>query len=291
MVGDQRWRALNGINLGQQWPNIGFISSGQFTNLGGANITNFLVTNAIDHHIYDWWVSPQNQLTGFDLTARTGVPWVNVNIVTTGQFTANGGTNLLVSNNIDHHLYDWWITSNNTLGGIDLGPYWGNVSIVANGQFTTNGGTNFLVSNNIDHHLYDWWIGSNNTLQGIDLGAYWSNVQLVAVGRFDNNTTNTQMLVQNTADHHLYEWWITAQGGGAAGAAAGGVGADAVNSAGLLDAPTPAVPASSDPTALMAQAMASFGTGGALNSAPLLTSDPAPQSAFGAAADPRSAHA
>jgi hypothetical protein len=199
--------ALNGIDLGQRWPNIGFISAGQFTSLGGANITNFLVANAVDHHLYDWWISPQNQLTGFDITATSGIPWANVDFVAVGQFTANGGANFLVSNNLDHHLYDWWI-SGNTLQGIDLGPYWGNVSLVGAGQFTANGGTNILVSNNIDHHLYDWWIGPNNALQGIDLGPYWAGVQLVTVGRFDNNTTNTQMLVQNTVDHHLYEWWI-----------------------------------------------------------------------------------
>jgi hypothetical protein len=196
--------ALNGINLGQHWPNIGFLSAGQFSNLGGANITNFLVSNNVDHHLYDWWVGSDNTLQGMDL----GPYWANVSLVTAGQFTANGGTNFLVSNNIDHHLYDWWIGSNNTLQGIDLGAYWGNVSIIATGQFTTNGGTNFLVSNNIDHHLYDWWIDSNNTLQGIDLGPVWAGVQLVTVGRFDNNTSNIQMLVQNTVDHHLYEWWI-----------------------------------------------------------------------------------
>jgi hypothetical protein len=201
--------ALNGINLGQRWPNIGFISAGQFTNLGGAGISNFLVTNAVDHHLYDWWVSPQNQLTGFDITATSGVPWANVSLVTTGQFTANGGTNLLVSNNLDHHLYDWWITSNNTLGGIDLGPYWGNVQLVTAGMFDNKtANTEMLVQNPADHHLYEWWIGAGNTLQGVDLGAFWGTVALVTAGQFDNNTASTELLVQNTVDHHLYEWWI-----------------------------------------------------------------------------------
>jgi Trypsin-like peptidase domain len=195
--------ALTGVDLGQRWVNVSYLTAGQFSNLGGAGITNFLVGNNVDHHLYDWWIGSNNTLQGIDL----GPYWSNVSIVAAGPFTANGGTNILVSNNIDH-LYDWWIDSNNTLQGIDLGPYWSNVAIVGAGQFTTNGGTNFLVSNTVDHHLYDWWISSNNTLQGIDLGAYWSNVQLVTVGRFDNNTTNTQMLVQNTVDHHLYEWWI-----------------------------------------------------------------------------------
>jgi hypothetical protein len=200
--------ALTGVDIGQRWPNIGFITNAQFTDNGGANISDFLVTNLVDHHLYDWWIDGTNTLQGIDL----GAYWSNVALVAPGQFTANGGTNLLVNNTLDHHLYDWWVDGNNTLQGIDLGPYWSNVAAVATGQFTANGGANLLVNNTLDHHLYDWWIDGNNTLQGIDLGAYWSNVQLVTVGRFDNNSSNTQMLVQNPLDHHLYEWWITPQG-------------------------------------------------------------------------------
>jgi V8-like Glu-specific endopeptidase len=204
---------MTGINLGQRWINVGIISAGQFTKSSVTNnVNDFLVYNLADHHLYDWWITPQNQLTGFDITATSGVPWANVSLVTAGQFTANGGTNFLVSNNADHHLYDWWIGANNTLQGIDLGPYWSNVALVGAGQFTASAGTNFLVTNTIDHHLYDWWIAPNNTLTGVDLGPVWANVQLVTAGRFDNRTTNTELLVQNTIDHHLYEWWITPQG-------------------------------------------------------------------------------
>jgi probable HAF family extracellular repeat protein len=206
--------AVTGIDLGQRWINVGFIGAGQFVTTPGV-LTNFLVTNLTDHHLYDWWITPQNQLGGVDLTATSGASWSNVGLVAAGQFTANGGTNFLVNNTVDNHLYDWWINSNNTLGGIDLGPYWSNVTLVGTGQFTTNGGTNFLVTNTADHHLYDWWI-SGSTLGGIDLtatsGISWSNVQLVTVGQFDNRSATTELLVQNTVDHHLYEWWITSQG-------------------------------------------------------------------------------
>jgi endoglucanase len=206
---------LTGINLGANWPNIGFLSAGPFTANGGA-VNDFLVYNLVDGHIYDWWISAQNQLTGIDLTASSGVSWSNVSGVATGLFTANGGANLLVSNNLDHHLYDWWINSDNTISGIDLtatsGIPWSNVSAVTTGQFIANTNTNLLVTNTLDNHLYDWWIGDNGALQGIDLGGYWANVQIVTVGRFDNNSLNTEMLVQNTVDHHLYEWWITPQG-------------------------------------------------------------------------------
>jgi serralysin len=212
---------LAGINLGANWPNIGSISTGQFTANGGPGINDFLVHNLADGHIYDWWISAQNQLTGLDLTARSGPSWSNVSLIATGQFTANGGTNLLISNNLDHHLYDWWIDSNNTISGIDLtaasGISWTNVALVGAGQFTSNGGTNFLVKNTANNHLYDWWIDSNGNsqLQGIDLtatsGIAWTNLQLLAVGNFDNHTTNNEFLVANTSDQHLYEWWITPQ--------------------------------------------------------------------------------
>jgi hypothetical protein len=200
--------ALSGVDIGQKWPNIGFITNGQFTTNGGANISDFLVTNLGDHHLYDWWIDGNSMLQGIDL----GAYWSNVALVAPGQFTTNGGTNLLVNNTLDNHLYDWWIDSNNTLQGIDLGAQWSNVAAVATGQFTANGGTNLLVNNTLDNHLYDWWIDGSNALQGIDLGAFWANIQLVTVGRFDNNSSNTEMLVRNTVDNHLYEWWITPQG-------------------------------------------------------------------------------
>jgi hypothetical protein len=200
---------LTGINLGQRWADVAYVGAGQFTSNGG---TNLLVTNIHDHHLYDWWVNPDNTLGGIDLTNTAGPAWNNVGIVATGQFTANGGTNFLVQNGLDRHLYDWWIGSNSVLTGIDLGPVWSNVALVGTGQFTANGGTNFLVTNTLDHHVYDWWIAANGALTGIDLGPYWFNVQLVTVGHFDNGTSNTELLVQNTVDHHLYEWWITPQG-------------------------------------------------------------------------------
>jgi hypothetical protein len=214
--------ALTGIDLGQRWIGINYITDGKFTANGG---TNFLVNNAADAHLYDWWIDPNDTLQGVDLTATSGVSCSNVALVAGGrltpdgdaQFTPNGTANILVNNTLDGHLYNWWIDSSNRLQGIDLGAYWSNVAAVGAGKFTSNGGTNLLVNNTLDNHLYDWWIDSNNKLQGIDLtttsGASWSNLVLVAVGNFDNNNPNNQLLIQNTLDHHLYDWWITPQGG------------------------------------------------------------------------------
>jgi hypothetical protein len=197
--------ALSGINLGQRWINVDYVTAGQFTTNGE---TNFLVNNTVDHHLYDWWIDANNTLQGIDL----GPYWSNVGLVATGHFTSNGGTSVLVNNTIDHHLYDWWIGANGVLQGVDLGAYWSNVALVATGQFTANGSTNLLVTNTVDQHLYDWWIDpTSHTLQGIDLGAYWSNIELLASGHFSNHTTNDELLVRNTVDNHLYEWWITPQ--------------------------------------------------------------------------------
>jgi hypothetical protein len=198
---------LTGIDFGQRWSNVGFVAAGRFTNNPATGRNDFLVSNLVDHHLYDWWIGANNTLTGIDL----GAVWSNVSLVATGPFTSNGIQNLLASNTLDHHLYDWWIGTNNTLQGIDLGPAWFNVAYVGFGP-PMAGHTSFLVSNTADHHLYDWWIGTNNMLQGIDLGPVWSNIQLVATGRFDNNSPGgAEMLVQNTVDHHLYEWWISSQ--------------------------------------------------------------------------------
>jgi hypothetical protein len=199
---------LTGANIGQKWNGIDYIANGHFADFGGAGISNFLVTNTADHHLYDWWIDSDFKLQGIDL----GAAWPNISFVGSGEFTPNGKTDFLVSNTVDHHLYDWWIDpASGTLQGLDLGAYWSNVGYIASGKFTANdgGNDNLLVFNQSDHHLYDWWIDpTSHTLQGVDLGAYWSNVEFLASGRFDNHTTNAEILVRNTVDSHLYEWWI-----------------------------------------------------------------------------------
>jgi hypothetical protein len=199
---------LTGANIGQNWNGISYIANGHFADLGGTGVSNFLVTNTADHHLYDWWIDSNFKPQGIDL----GAAWSNISFVGTGEFTPHGGTDFLVSNTVDHHLYDWWIDpASGALQGLDLGAHWSNVGYIASGKFTENGGgnDNLLVFNQTDHHLYDWWIdAASGALQGVDLGAHWSNIEFVASGRFDNQTTNEQILVRNTVDNHLYEWWI-----------------------------------------------------------------------------------
>src|SRR5262249_42921850 len=90
--------ALTGIDLGQRWQNIGFITNAHFTDNGGASISEFLVTNLTDQHLYNWWIGADNALHGIDL----GPSWSNVAFVASGQFTANGGTHPLVDKTPHH---------------------------------------------------------------------------------------------------------------------------------------------------------------------------------------------
>jgi hypothetical protein len=52
---------LSGIDLGQRWNSVGMIAAGQFATLGGRGISNFLVSNLMDHHLYDWWIGSNSQ--------------------------------------------------------------------------------------------------------------------------------------------------------------------------------------------------------------------------------------
>jgi len=87
-----------------------------------AGIDQMLMKYAPDGTMTLWWTArdgKNEKLTGINLGQR----WTNVDYIKGGQFTANGGTNFLVNNTADQHLYDWWI-DNDTLQGIDLGAYW-----------------------------------------------------------------------------------------------------------------------------------------------------------------------
>ena len=161
---------LQGLDLGAVWSNIAMVGTGQFTSNGG---TNFLVTNTADHHLYDWWVSSSGQLQGVDL----GAVWSsNISLIATGHFDSNTtNTEFLVENTADHHLYEWWVSPQGTLAGVDLGAYWNNIQLIDSGHFNNQSANNeLLVHNTADGHLYEWWI-SNNQLQGVDLGVSTSS--------------------------------------------------------------------------------------------------------------------
>src|SRR5436190_10422756 len=78
--------------------------------------------------------TPQGQLKGIDL----GAYWSNVQLVAVDLFDNKVPTNkdeMLVQNTVDHHLYEWWINSQNQLTGIDLGPYWSNVQLIGHAHY------------------------------------------------------------------------------------------------------------------------------------------------------------
>jgi hypothetical protein len=130
-----------------------------------------------------------------------------------GEFTPNGNADFLVSNTVDHHLYDWWIDpTSHTLQGVDLGAHWSDIEFVASGRFDNHtANEQILVRDTVDNHLYEWWIEStSHALTAIDLGAH-PGIEFIDSGHFNNangSTTNDELLVHNTADGHLYEWWI-----------------------------------------------------------------------------------
>jgi hypothetical protein len=82
---------------------------------------------------------------------------------------------MLVQNTVDHQLYEWWITAQGTLTGIDLtassGISWFNLQFIANSHFNNvSADDQLLVRNTSDGHFYQWWV-NGTTLAGIDLGA------------------------------------------------------------------------------------------------------------------------
>jgi len=115
---------------------------------------------------------PQGQLTGIDL----GAYWSNVQLVAVDLFDNKVPTNkdeMLVQNTVDHHLYEWWINSQNQLTGIDLGPYWSNVQLIGHAHYNESVPFPYrelLVRNTTDGQFSEWWI-ANNQLQGAEIGS------------------------------------------------------------------------------------------------------------------------
>jgi hypothetical protein len=252
-----------------------------------------LVANRTNNDLYNWWIGADNTLHGINLSAATGQTWHNLEMVGTGKFTSNGGTNLLVHNTVNNDLYDWWISPQNTIQGFNLsamGQTWANLRLVGVGQFddkTTN--NEMLVQNTVDQHLYEWWITPQGQLTGIDLGSI-ASVELVGTGHYNNNSAFDQMLVHNTFDGHLYQWWIN-------GNQLSGVDLASNLWATVAGSTTPPPVAStslpsSDSTALLIQSMASVGAGSAAvnSTSPLAAVDLSQQSALAAPINPQLPH-
>jgi hypothetical protein len=257
---------LAGFDLGPVWSNVTFVSL-----YPSLQQLSFLVANTVDHHLYDWWISG-GALQGIDL----GPYWSNVQLVATGLFDdkhlgPGSDEEFLVQNTVDHHLYEWWVTPQGQLAGIDLGPYWVNVQLVGSGYYNVvSPGTfdDLLVRNTLDGHFYEWWI-ANNQLQGVDLGPGPDPIATASAGAAALATnpapTGTSGALQLTGSTSLSPPM------GAAGSA-------------LMSSGGSFSPISSDSTSLLLQSMASFGSSVApVNaSGALLGTDPSHQSALAA---------
>jgi hypothetical protein len=110
-----------------------------------------------------------------------------------------------VQSTVDHHLYEWWITPQGQLTGIDLGLHWLNIQLIGSSHYNNNSPNDeLLVRNTVDGHFYEWWIAGNQ-LQGVDLGAVPTgattagNANATAAGPGAMSATSTSLLVQSMA--------------------------------------------------------------------------------------------
>jgi hypothetical protein len=167
---------------------------------------------------------------------------------------------MLVQNTVDHHLYEWWITPQGQLTGIDLGPNWINVQAIGAPQHYNNNSPydQLLIHNTSDGNFYQWWI-SNNTLTGVNLGPSFSATAFGASSAAGSTTPGSTPSAGPTVSSPAVDTSLST---------------------------TP------DSTSLLVQAMASFGTNGLLynsSGAPLGT-DPSQQSPLAAPVDQHLAH-
>ena len=106
-------------------------------------------------------------------------------------------------NTVDNHLYEWWITPQGQLDGIDLGLHWTNVQLMGTSHFNNlSANDELLVHNTADGHFYEWWIASNQ-LQGVDLGVSVSSGVSGSSGMMSNSGSaspqSSSLLVQAMA--------------------------------------------------------------------------------------------
>jgi len=93
----------------------------------------------------EWYINGNGQTVGLDLGAAPG----NVELVTIGHFDSNSAkSEMIVRNQSDGHLYEWWVTPNGTLSGVDLTANSGvgtGVQIIGTGNYFGSGDDDLLV--------------------------------------------------------------------------------------------------------------------------------------------------
>jgi hypothetical protein len=249
---------------GQSWSGLTLLGTGQFFQAG---VTNFLVLNnqsgsPQQNQAYDWWLDPlTNALRGTSATPA-GDSWANKQLFAIGTFDTRsdlpaGRNEWLVRvtdplSPLSNHLLEWYINGNGQTVGLDLGAAPGNVELVTIGHFDSNSAkSEMIVRNQSDGHLYEWWVTPNGTLSGVDLTAnsgVGTGVQIIGTGNYFGSGDD-DLLVHDTSNGNFYLWApLVVQPGNPASTTIIGIA--------LTDPPF-----SPDSTALLAQSMASFGSG------------------------------
>jgi autotransporter-associated beta strand protein len=260
--------------VGLEWSAAGFADFG-----GNANETDMLLRNTTGaFEVYD---IAGNSYSGFHSLGQVGPEW---SVAGFGDFSGNAKeTDMLMrnSNTGAFELYD--IVNNNYTGFFSMGQVGPEWTVAGFGDFSGNANETDMLMRNSNTGAFELYDIANNQLTGFhaigQVGPEWT---VAGFGDFSGNANETDMLMRdsNTGAFELYDISNNQLTGFHA---IGQIGAE-WTVAGIASDPPASAPLAqgADPTgstALLVQAMTSFGANGAAGSSPAgtATSDPAQQ--------------
>ena len=258
--------------------NFGFAGTGDFD--GMSSLTEMLLRNSSSGSFELYQVAGGGVLSGSPVAAVGN----NFTVKGFGHFSESSTTQMMMQGNSGAslgqlELYTYQPTTA-SFAGIDVGVVGSNLTFVGSADLLGNGSTQMVMQqSNGDIWLYTY-NATENALSGTEVGAVGSNFHVVGFGPL-GTAGQDEMLMQDAAgDFEVYQY--SAGENAFVGTSMGAVGAPWVVD-GIAANPSGGG-ASAASTAQLAQAMASFGTTGASNSAPIpVTSEPSQPTLLAAA--------
>ena len=243
--------------------NFGFAGIGDFD--GQSSLSEMLLRNSSSGSFELYQVAGGGVLSGSSVAAVGN----NFTVEGFGNFSEFSTTQMMMQGNSGAslgqlELYTYQ-PSTASFAGIDVGKVGSNLSIVGMADLLGNGSTQMVMEQNNGNYWSTPIALTSNSLSGILVGAIGSNFHEVGFGPLGTSGQDEMLMQDAAGDFEVYQYNATLNA--FVGNSMGTVGAPwAVDG---IAAATPGGGASSASTAQLVQAMASFGTAGASNIAPV----------------------
>ncbi len=132
----------------------------------------------------------------------------NIQTPGTGDFNADGTSDILLRDTTTGAVTEWRIANNAFVSSHQIGGIGGNIQVAGAGDFNNDGTSDILLRDNTTGAVTEWGVLNNAFVASHALGGISSNVQIAGVGDFNGDGTD-DVLFRDTTTGAVTEWTIS----------------------------------------------------------------------------------